>query len=79
MSSSSRGNAFGRSEVQNSGAGGLRFKTRAGQIEYSVETARTAATFFQRSCVARAKLRITHYTTHYTLLRITASTRKDLL
>ena len=54
MSSSSRGNAFGRSEVQNSGAGGLRFKTRAGQIERRVETACTAATFFSKGDVSSA-------------------------
>ena len=45
----SSGNPFG------SGAGGLRFKSRAGQIEHSVVNGLPPLRHFERNCVARAQ------------------------
>ena len=71
----SSGNAFV------SGAGDLRFKSRAGQIRQWVSNGSPLLLhFFKRSCVAHgAMMRRLARKTRYTLRRNTASIMKDLI
>ena len=66
------------------GAGGLRFKSRAGQIGHSDAMTRHRCDISPkvRSCFARAHIsldKIANFETHYTLWRNTMSTMKDLI
>ena len=67
--------------VGKGGAGGLRFKSRAGQIGHSVaKWLATVATFLRKElCCPGAMTRRWAPPTCYTLRRITASIMKDLI